>query len=67
MKKENLNKESTIEEHKEKVYVSPIRVTNNTGYDLEVIYYKKFITLTDDNVPEMKNYANDKIIVKNKE
>ena len=66
LKVENLNKEVEIEEQKEKVFVSPIRITNNTGYDLEVIYYKKFITLTDNNTPEMRNIKNDKIVIKNK-
>lgn len=67
LKAENLNKESEIEDKNEKVYVSPIRITNNTGYDLEVIYYKKYITMADNNTPEMRNVKNDKIVIKNKD
>ena len=63
LKAENLNKESEIEDKNEKVYVSPIRITNNTGYDLEVIYYKKYITMADNNTPEMRNVKNDKIVI----
>ena len=49
------------------MFVSPIKVFNHTGYEIEVFYYKKKLIIKEDNVPDMKNYYNQSLIVRHNE
>lgn len=48
-----------------RVFVSPVSVSNETGYDMEVTYYKKLVIVTEDNIPQMKNVYSKSVSVPN--